>query len=117
MKVETDVIWKKGPFKQNSHDDLDDIAYILTSCFVLTLKNVGSSDERAKARSAAQRHRDPEKSLGVYDNTTCKNFSFGLILSCATITGYALWTHDIDQASIRRDEPLRWTIYLRPLNV
>lgn len=68
----------------------------LSSRFVLTLQNVVSPDEKAKAMLVPQGHKDAEKPLILHDGSTLKHSSVRLILRHAGIAGSQLLTQDIN---------------------
>lgn len=58
---------------------------VLRGRFVLTLKNVGSVEKKAKARFVVQGHKDKEEREMVYNITTLRQSSTRLIISVAAV--------------------------------
>lgn len=55
-----------------------------------------------------------DKHCIFHNHVTLKQSSLRLILSFAALTGFTIWTQDVDQAYIQSDGPLRRAIYLLP---
>ena len=78
-------------------------ANVLSGRFVLTLKNVGSIEVKAKARYVAQGHKDKEKREMVQNITTLRQSSTRLISSVAAVKGFQIFAHDFNQAYLESD--------------
>ena len=73
-------------------------ANVLSGRFVLTLKNLGSADEKPKARYVSQGNCDREKAHMVHNITTLRQISTRIIVSVSVIKGFRLFSHDVRQA-------------------
>lgn len=87
--------------------DLPPQANILGGRFVLTLKNLGTNEETAKARYVAQGNRDKEKPHMVHNITTLRQSSTRLIISVAAVKGFRIFAHDVKQAYLQSEEKLQ----------
>lgn len=118
MTKETEELWRRGCFSEESRQSLDPQINIIRSNFVLTLKNVGAPIEMPKARLVAQRHTDAEKRIIIHDSATLKHssaadhskLSGNDKRSFNTVTGRK-------PMYIQSNEPLKRPIYLEPPKV
>lgn len=78
--------------------DVSGTGNFLNSRFVLELKSLVTKNEKLKAKVVTQGHPDWNKSYVIHDSTTLKHSSLQVILPYAAVTGFALWTQDVDQA-------------------
>lgn len=89
-------------------------ANVMGGRFVLTLKNVGTPEETAKARCIAQGYSDREKPYLIHDVSALRPASIRLISSLAATLRMHIFLHDVSQAYLQSAEPLSRTIYLKP---
>lgn len=97
-----------------SHDKILEDSLVLGGRFVLTLKNVGTPEEKAKARYIAQGYCDGDKSYVVHDISTIRASSIRLILSVSAVMGFRLFSHDVTQAYLQSKYELTRKIYVQP---
>lgn len=76
---ETNSLCDRNYFTVVSTNDVSDNGNILDSGFVSKLKNVGTKDERPKARLVSQSNRDVNKPYLIHDSITIKYSSLGII--------------------------------------
>jgi len=82
--------------------------------FVFTLKGVGTSDEKPKARYVAQGHLDKAKPFMVHNMATLRQRSTRLLVSTSAVLQFRLFSHDINQAYLQSRDTLARTLYLDP---
>lgn len=114
MTDEVDGLKKRGTWKVTFKRDLPSDPNILGGRFVLTLKNVGTGNELAKARYVAQGHRDTEKTTMVHNITTLRQSSTRIIVSVAAVKKFRIFSHDVRQAYFQSSEKLTREVYLQP---
>lgn len=112
--TETEALYNRGCFEETTIHYLPEHSCLLSSRFVLTLKNVDAQNDQHKPRLVAQRQTNMENPIIFHDSTTLKHSSLRIILSFASITTYTLWSQDISQAYIQSDGPLRHPIFVKP---
>ena len=78
---------------------------------VLSLKDIGTPNEKYKARIVILGNRDSEKSDLVQNSPTIRPSSIRLILNTATIRGWRVWLVDIIQAFVQASD-LKRPVYL-----
>lgn len=87
---------------------------ILGGRFVLTLKNVGSPSEGAKARYVAQGYRDDHKNIIVHDTAVLRVSSIRMILSAAAVHKMRIFSCDVSQAYLQSKDKLSRSVYIQP---
>lgn len=80
----------------------------------VAIKNVGTDREKVKARLVVQGHTDREKYNVVRDTTTLHQVYIRIVAALAAMHHYKIWAHDITQAYLQSDSPLRRDVFLRP---
>lgn len=111
---EIDGLSRRGTWKVIKRSELPPKSNVLGGRFVLTLKNFGTKEEKAKARYVAQGHKDREKAFMVHDLSTLHQSSIRLILSVAAIYGFNIFSHDVTQAYLQSKDPFSRELYLDP---
>lgn len=114
IKKELGSLKQSGCSEEIEKRHLPTVPNILTSRFVYTLKQIGSSNEKAKARLVAQGHTDIDKPYIFHDSISMKQPSLRIIITFACVNGYPLWFQDVDQAYIQSDTPFQRAIYIVP---
>ena len=94
-------------------EDIPENANILAGSFVCTLRNVGTENEKPKARYFDQGHKDKEKPFTVHNITTLRSSSVKIIVSTTAVRDFRLFSHDVTQAYLQNDEEMSREIYLR----
>ena len=112
--VEVKGLLKRKTWRVIPKTQLPTGANVLSGRFVLTLKNVGSDTQRAKARFVAQGHRDKEKRVMVDNFTSLRQSSTRLIISIAAVKGFRIFAHDVNQAYLQSEEELTRQLFLLP---
>ena len=102
-------IWQVIPKMSLPHK-----ANILSSRFVLTLKNFGSADEHAKARYVAQGNRDREKAHMVHNINILRQSSTRIIVAVSAIKGFRLFSLDVRQAYLQSEDKMTRNVFLLP---
>ena len=105
---------KRKTWRVMSQKDHPERANVLSGRFVLTLQNVGTKEEKAKARNVSQGHRDKQKRKMVHNVTSLRQSSTRLIVSVAAVKGFRIFPHDVTQAYLQSDEKLTRQLFLRP---
>lgn len=113
-KLEVDGLESMGTWKRFDLRNVGKDANVLGSRFALATKNVGSADEKEKARLIVQGHTDREKFNVVHNSTTLHQRSMRIILSIAAMHQFQVWSHDITQAYPQSDSPLLRGVYILP---
>lgn len=89
-------------------------ANILGGRFVLAIKNLGSSDQKEKARDIVQGHKDKEKPYMVHEIATLRSSSIRLVLSVAAIQGFRIFSLDVNQAYVQSRDKMTRRIFILP---
>lgn len=89
-------------------------ANVLSGRFVLSIKKIGSTNEKKKARYIAQGYSNKEKPYIVHDTATLRSSSIRFILSVAAIKVFRLFSHDVNQAYIQSKDNLGRRIFILP---
>ena len=88
---EIDGLLSRGTFCPVRREDIPENANILGGRFVCTLKNVGTENEKPKARYVAQGHNDKEKPFIVHNITALRQSSIKIIVSTAAVQNFRLF--------------------------
>lgn len=113
IKMEVDGILSRGVFRKVKKTDIPRDANVITTRMVLSVKDIGTSDEKYKARVAAHGHKDRDKHDRVHNSPSVRPISLRLLLTSASIRRYRIWATDIVQAFIQAFDPAR-EIYIIP---
>lgn len=73
---------------------------------MLAVKNVGSPNEKTKARYILEGHRDKDKPYMVHDTAMLRVSSVRTILSVAAVKGFRIFPHDVNQAYLQSKDNL-----------
>lgn len=97
IKKENDGLLERGVFKLVKHKDIHNNANIIT---VLVVKDIGTPEEKLKARLAAHGQKDPDKHNHVQNCLTIRPISLRIILTPAAIKRLKLGMTDVIQILI-----------------
>ena len=76
-------------------------ANVLTTRMVLAVKDIGTTNEKFKARVAAHGHKDNDKENRVHNSPTIRPISLRVLLTSAAVKRFRIWATDIIQAFIQ----------------
>lgn len=94
--LKTRKIWIVIPKHEVREDSL-----VMWGRFILTLKNVGTPEEIAKAKYISQGYKDGRKQYFVYDTKMLRASSIRLILSVSAVMNFRLFSHNVTQAYLQ----------------
>lgn len=89
-------------------------ANVLKGRFVLSIKNVITPEEAAKARYVVQGHHGKDEDLVVHNFSSLLQRSALLVISFAAVKRVRLFSTDVNEAYMQSDENLGREIYLSP---
>lgn len=81
--------------------------------FILSLKNYGTPNEKAKVKFVARRLDDRDKSFIVHDTSVLRLSSIRLVISSAGYIGFLIFSHEFRQAYLQSKERLMGKIFIR----
>ena len=81
-------------------------ANVMSSHFVLALKDPDTATPRAKARMVAGGHTDDDRFELIHDATTVRPTSIRLMLCVAAQFGWIVSLTDVNQAYLQSDKPV-----------
>lgn len=113
-KTELEGLKPRGLWNIVDEVDVYDGGRIISGRFILSLKNYGTPNEKAKVRFIAQGFLDRDKSYVVHDTSTLRAASIRIILSVAAIERFRIFLHDVTQAYLQSKYELSRKIYIRP---
>jgi len=113
-KAEVDGLLTRGAMRPVARSSLPTGSNIIRGRFVFTLKDVGTSDEKPKARYVAQGHLDKAKQFMVHNLATLRQRSTRLLVLTSAVLQFRLFSHDINQAYLQSRDTLARTLYLDP---
>nr|AHF58602.1 polyprotein [Chondrus crispus] len=113
-KKELEGLEKMGTWKRVASKDMPEGANLLGTRFALAIKNAGTPEEKPKARLVVQGHTDRDKFNVIHDSTALHQRSIRIIVSMAASEKFKIWSHDITQAYLQSEFPLKREVYLRP---
>lgn len=87
-------------------------ANILGGHFVLSIKHIGTPEEKVILQYTTQGYNDREKPYVLHDTATLHVSSMRLILSTAAVHGYRLFLHAVTQAYLQGKNNLTRKVYL-----
>lgn len=113
-KLEIDGLKNRKVWKVVHRSEVPADSNVLGGRFVLAVKNIGTKDEKAKARYIAQGHKDKDKPYMVHDTSTLRASSVRVILSVAAVKGFRIFSHDVNQAYVQSKDKLTRKIFVLP---
>lgn len=114
VRKELEELYNQGFLKEMKHKNNPDKAIILPSRFVYTMKNARRLEELYRARYTAGGHIDFMESMMIHDSTNLRHGSIRLISSTAANFGWIIWTKDVIQADIQREDMTRFIVLIPP---
>lgn len=111
-KKELRGLLERGTFEMVLRQEVPSNAKVLRGRFVLVIKDVGTGEERYKARYVVQGFDDPAKKAAVHNSPNIRHESSRLLLAMASILGFEVWTQDISQAFLQAATANMREIYL-----
>lgn len=100
-------------FKPVKRSDLPPNSNILSSRFVLAIKDVNTPAEKYKSRLVIHGHRDSDRKNLFNNSPSLRLPSLRMMLIIAAICKFKLWSLDITQAFIQ-SKNISWLVYLIP---
>ena len=86
---------ERGVFKIVKKRDVPPESNVLTTRMVLAVKDVGTENEKYKARVTAHGHKDSDKYNRVNNSPTIRPISLRVLLTSAAIKRFRIWATDI----------------------
>jgi hypothetical protein len=115
---ETDGLLEKGVFTVVKVADLpkDCRRNVIQSRLILSEKDVGTQNQRKKARLVVRAFRgaDLDRDKLLCHAPTASKSSFRIVLALAISQGTAVYTRDVSQAYVSSDAKLARDVYVRP---
>lgn len=91
-------------------------ANIIGSRFILSIQDLGTQQERFKARPVVQGHTGLEKAFLFHISNAIRPQFIRLLLCLAAIFGFCIWSHDMTQASLQSAHQLQRQVYVEPVD-
>jgi hypothetical protein len=105
---------ERGTFKIILRSDLPPHPNLLTTRFVLAIKNSDTENEIYKARLVVRGFQDRMKGFLVHEPNTVRVTSIRILMAIASLLGFSIWSEDVTQAFVQSTENLLRDIYLEP---
>ena len=87
---EVEGLLERGVFERVKKKDVPPNANILTTRMVLAVKDIGTANEKYKARVAAHGHKDSDKDNRVHNSPTILPVSLRILLTSAAIKRFRI---------------------------
>lgn len=101
VKLELEGLYAQGVFAVVRNEDIPKGAVIIPSRMVYEMKNIGTKEEKYKARLATGGHRDRMKKLYIHNSVNFRHVSVRTMASTAAIMGWLLWLKDAFKAFLQ----------------
>jgi hypothetical protein len=104
----------RGVFQIISRSDVPQDANVLSTRFVLTVKNPGDKEESCKARLVVRGFQDDLKNFLVHQPNTARAVSLRVLLSLSAALSFRIWTEDVTQAFVQSTGCLERDVFVVP---
>lgn len=113
INAEMEGLFQRKAFAKTPISELPMDANIRNSRFVLSVKNVGTSSEKLKARLVAMGHTDREKDYIISDAPTLMRYAMRSLLALASSLKLKIYSRDVRQAYLQSNDDFKRQVYIR----